>query len=266
MLEDVAEYIELTLNAVLLIRLFTLRLGRVYSTFSAFLICDLVLSIVAGLRGFGLVPVDYRILYSSARVVAWILSVWMVYALLSEILKSLPGILKYLERLLHVVFVVAFLAGVVLISTDNAAAMVEGSTSILNRMVVVTYAVDQALGVTVLLVLLVMLGFFLWFPVVVPRNLAIFSIGYVVYFSSTTATLVLQSFQTSGSSQVASTVLMLTTGVCYAYWAIFLSRAGESVPVRIGHHWKTDEQQRLMHRLEEVNGVLLQTLAGKKAA
>jgi hypothetical protein len=33
----------------------------------------------------------------------------------------------------------------------------------------------------------------------------------------------------------------------------------------VGHHWQADEQKRLMHRLEEVNGVLLQTLASKKA-
>ncbi len=264
MLEATAEYIELALNVVLLIRLFALRLGSVYSIFSAFLICDLVLSIVAGLTSFGLVPVDYRILYSSARVVAWILSVWMIYALLKEILRSLPGILSYSRRLLHVVFAVAFLIGVSVIAMDNAVSRVGGWTSALNRMVATTYVVDQVIGVTVLLVLLVMLGFFLWFPVVVPRNLAIFSIGYVVYFSSTTAMLVLQSFRTSGGSPVASTVVMLITSVCYTYWAIFLSKQGETAPVRIGHSWQADEQQRLLHRMEEINGVLLQTLANKK--
>jgi hypothetical protein len=110
-----------------------------------------------------------------------------------------------------------------------------------------------------------MLGFFLWFPVVVSRNLAVFSIGYVVYFSSITALLFLQSYRSNEGAHVGSVVAMLVTCVCYAYWAIFLSKAGESVPVRIGHGWKLDEQQRMIHRLEEVNGILLQTLANKKA-
>lgn len=264
-LETIVEYIEILLNLILVVRLFTLRLGKVYAIFTAYLLTDLVGSLAASSYDLKLVPMDYRVLYVVTRIVAWVLSLWVIYALLSAILKGLPGILKYSRRLLNIVFAIGFLVGLSTAAASSVVQRIEDWRNELDRLVAITLAVDQAIGVTVLLVLIVMLGFFLWFPVVVPRNLAIFSVGYVVYFSSITVSLFLESFRSSGLLPTISIIVMLVTSVCYAYWAIFLSKAGESVPVRIGHVWHADEQKRLMRRLEEVNGVLLQTLANKKA-
>jgi hypothetical protein len=264
-LETIVEYIEILLNLVLVIRLFSLRLGRVYAIFTVYLLTDLFAYIVSSCYAFDIHPVDYRILYIGTRVVDWVLSLGVIYALLSAILKSLPGILGYSKRLLNFVFAAAFVVSATVVAMNNAIQRVEAWRDTLDRVLAITYIVDQTIGATVLLVLAVMLAFFLWFPVVVPRNLAVFSVGYVVYFFSITASLFLQGAQSAEGARIISVVLTLITCVCYAYWAIFLSKAGESVPVWVGHHWQADEQKRLMHRLEEVNGVLLQTLASKKA-
>lgn len=264
-LETIVEYVEILLNLLLVIRLFSLRLGRVYAIFTAYLLIDLFAYIISSCYALGIHPIDYRILYVGTRVVDWVLSLCVIYALLSAILKSLPGILGYSKRLLNVVFAVAFLVSATAVVMTNAVQRVEAWKDLVAKIVAITYVVDQTIGATVLLVLAVMLAFFLWFPVVVPRNLAVFSIGYVVYFFSITASLFLPGIQSADGATVISIVLTLITSVCYAYWAIFLSKAGENVPVWVGHHWQADEQKRLMHRLEEVNGVLLQTLASKKA-
>lgn len=264
-LETAIEYIELSLALLLVIRLFALHLGKVYPIFSAFLLTDIVASLLAGLYDFHVLTIDYRMLYSIDRIVAWFFSLWTIYALLSDILKGLPGILRYSRRLLHGTFAVAALVGASVIAMDNAVSRVEGWRGALDRLVAITFVMDQTIAITILVVLVVMLGFFLWFPVVVSRNLAVFSVGYVVYFASTTALLFLQSFGANQDSHIGSVVAMLVTCVCYAYWAIFLTKAGEKIPVRIGHRWEIDEQQRMIRRLEEVNGVLLQTLANKKA-
>jgi len=264
-LETVVEYIELSLTLLLVIRLFALHLGKVYLIFSAFLLTDLVASLVAGLYDFHLLAIDYRISYSIDRIFSWFFWLWTIYALLSAMLKRLPGILRYSRRLLHATFAVAVLLGGVAIAMSNAVSKVEDWRRPLDRLVAITFVMDQTIAITILVVLVVMLGFFLWFPVVVSRNLAVFSIGYVVYFSSITALLFLRSFGSNDHSHIGSVVAMLVTCVCYAYWAAFLSKAGEKIPVRIGHRWELDEQRRMIRRLEEVNGVLLQTLANKKA-
>jgi hypothetical protein len=264
-LETAVEYIELALALLLVVRLFALHLGRIYPIFSAFLLTDIAASLMAGLYDFRALSIDYRILYSADRTVAWFFSLWTIYALLSDILKGLPGILRYSRRLLHGTFAAAALAGASIIAMDNAVSKVEGWRGALDRLVAITFVMDQTIAITILVVLVVMLGFFLWFPVVVSRNLAVFSVGYVVYFASITALSFLQSFGSSEDSHIGSVVAMLVTCVCYAYWTIFLSKAGEKVPVRIGHGWEVDKQQHMIRRLEEVNGVLLQTLANKKA-
>jgi hypothetical protein len=264
-LETAVEYIELLLALLLVIRLFALHLGKVYPIFSAFLLTDVVASLIAALYDFCAVPIDYRVLYSADRIVAWFLSLWTIYALLSDMLNGLPGILRYSRRLLHGTFAVAALVGASVIAMDNVVSKVESSRRALNRLVAITFVMDLTIAITILVVLIVMLGFFLWFPVVVSRNLAVFSVGYVVYFASTTVLLFLQDFGSGENSRIGSVVAMLVTCVCYAYWAIFLSKAGEKVPVRIGHGWEADKQQHMIRRLEEVNGVLLQTLANKKA-
>lgn len=264
-LETTVEYIEILLNLILVIRLFSLRLGKVYAIFTAYLLADLLGSLAASSDDLHLLPVDYRTLYIGTRIVAWILSLWVIYALLNAMLRALPGILRYSKRLLHGAFAAAFLIAISVLALDNALSSAQDLKGALDRLVLITYVVDQTIAITILLVLVVMLGFFLWFPVVVARNLAVFSIGYVVYFSCITASLLLQGFHEFANWPIISIVLMLITSICYAYWAIFLSKQGEVVPVHIGHSWQADEQRRLMLRLEEVNGVLLQTLANKKA-
>ncbi len=254
-------YLELSLNLLLVVRLFSLQIGRVYSLFAAFLITDLVGALLAGFDQFHIV--DYRISYSAVRVFAWIFSVWMIYALLDSMLKKLPGILRYSKRLLNFVFAAAFVLGIVVIASDSAISKVEDWRRPLDRVVATTFVVDEVIGITVFLVLILMLGFFLWFPISAPRNLAVFSIGYVVYFSSVAGLLFFHGLEARGSSRAGSVICMLITCVCYVYWTVFLSKAGEMTPVRIGHSWKVDEQQRLIRRLEEVNGVLLQAVAKK---
>lgn len=263
-LESKIDYIQIVLNLFLILRLFSLRLGKVYSIFAVYVLVDLIGCIAASLYAEDIHPIDYRLLYVSVRVVTWFLSFWVIYALLNAMLRSLPGILRYSRRLLHGAFAVAFLVGIIAISMNSSVQRIDNWKDRLSQAVVLTYAVDQAVGLTVLLVLVAMLAFFLWFPVVVPRNLAVFSVGYVVYFSAITVSLFLPNFQRSDAISIISILAMVITAVCYAYWGIFLSRAGETVHVRVGHLWQADEQKRLMTRLEDVNGILLQTLASKK--
>lgn len=264
-LESKVDYIQIILNLFLILRLFSLRLGKVYSIFAVYVLLDLIGCIAASFYPEAIHPVGYPLLYMSVRMVTWFLSFWVIYALLNAMLRSLPGILRYSRRLLHGAFAVAFLVGIIAISMNSSVQQIDTVKSRLGQAVVLTYAVDQTVGLTVLLVLVAMLAFFLWFPVVVPRNLAVFSVGYVVYFSATTVSLFLSNSQRSDTILIISILTMVITAVCYAYWGIFLSRAGETVHVRVGHRWQADEQKRLIHRLEEVNGVLLQTLASKKA-
>ena len=93
-------------GVTLAFRLLSLRLHRVYSVFCAYLIYGLLCSSVFFLQVFTK-ALDYRITYVVAAVGTWVLTLWMVYALLEAILGRLPGILRFSRRLLVLIFALA---------------------------------------------------------------------------------------------------------------------------------------------------------------
>jgi len=186
-----SQYADIFLAAVLIIRLLSLRLHKIYLIFAVFLGYELLQSVV-GLVEFGMPnpPMDYRVTWMVMRPPAWVLSLWMVHALLTAILRKLPGISRLSKSLFQGVFLGA--AALALLT-----AMVEYLNHgdlfkvLLDRAVVIGLALERATSIAAILVLLAMLIFILWFPVEMPRNLAIFSSGFVVYFAAKAALLLM---------------------------------------------------------------------------
>ena len=117
---------------------------------------------------------------------------------------------------------------------------------------------ERVISTVALLVLVFILAFILWFPVQMPRNLAVFSVGFIVYFAAITGLLLAQSFWSHGISNGISDAIVMVPTACYAYWAIFITAEGERRSVRIGQEprQRTD-QQRLIGQLEAMNVTLL---------
>ena len=116
---------------------------------------------------------------------------------------------------------------------------------------------NRAICTAALIALLAILCFILWFPVVMPKNLAVFSIGFAVYFSATAASWLTWSLGLHTNVQIFDAINMLILSLCYLYWAVFISAQGELLPVRMGHSWHLAEQQRLMAQLADMNASLL---------
>jgi hypothetical protein len=131
-----------------------------------------------------------------------------------------------------------------------------GHTSI-ERAVAVGLVLDRVIATIALIVLLAMLLFVLWFPVKMPRNLALFSIGYVIYFAAETGLVLMGTMSHFSLVNVASTFMSFTVVGCLLYWTIFIRKSGEKVPIRVGHKWRPDEQHRLIEKLEAMNAALL---------
>ncbi len=121
----------------------------------------------------------------------------------------------------------------------------------------VSIVMERIISSVALAVLLVMLAFVLWFPVQMPKNLVFFSFGFIVYFACKTALFLAHSFLPGEVARQVGTFGMLVIDLCFVYWLTAITREGESVPLRIGHRWKKDEQQRLLEQLEGMNAALL---------
>ena len=260
-----SQYAETFLTIVLVVRLLCLRLHRVYIIFAIFLGYGLLQSLVqlveVALRNSHMGYLDYRVTWLLIRPFAWMLSLWMVHSLLAAILRKLPGISRLSNSLFQAIFLGA--AGLALLTAIpeyiNRGTLAKG---VIDRAMVLGLALERATSIAAILVLMAMLIFILWFPVEMPRNLAVFSGGMVVYFAAKTTLLLmltyLPQFYSLHREPISIAISYVLAG-CLAYWSIFIDSRGELRQVRLGHSWQASEQHKLIGQLEAINAALLAT-------
>jgi predicted ferric reductase len=253
------QYISDILALLLIIRLATIRvrLPNVYRVFGAFLGFQLLESLVSLTLYKFQGQVDYRLIWMALRLMAWALSLAMVYALLGEILKGLPGILKFSRVLLNVIFALALAVSLATVIPEYAASGGAKYKASIDRALIFFYVLDRAVAMAALLVLICILAFILWFPVEMRRNLAVLSVGLVTYFGAKAALLLLHTYFAHDSIVLLGKLIALVLAVCYAYWILFINPKGQFAEVRLGHVWRQEDQGRLIGQLESMNTALL---------
>lgn len=254
---NLTQYVSDCLAVALIIRLLALRLHSVYRVFCAFLVVDVAASMLFLLDVFLQRRFDYRITWMVLRPFTWVLTLWMVYALLNAFLANLPGILRISRRVLNVAFVGALIVALSTAHWEYSASGLATSPDPVQRALAIALVLERVISMAAVLVLIAMLAFILWFPVQMPRNLAVFSFGFVLFFASRTALLLTRTYLPNVNPYLLSDISAFVLAACYAYWLIFLNRAGELRPVRIGHSWQPDEQRRLIEQLEAMNATLV---------
>ncbi len=246
--------IELALAVLLLIRIYLLRLQGVYRIFVVYLIAEIVgpLAYAVLRKAIGL---DYRVWFLLSRPLYWFLYIAMVYALSQTVMRSVPGVSRLSRKVLQWSFIAAAIAGMAAFVLGGSPYAGAGS---LRFLTLLARSLERSFTLTALLLLVGVLGFLLWFPVQVPRNLAVFSAAYLVFFAVTVATLFAGDlFPKGNSAQFISRAIETLSAVCYIWWLVTLDKAGEHQPVRVGHIWKPAEQENLMTQLNAINDALL---------
>ena len=241
------------LGIILVIRLLSLRLHKVYRIF-----CILVLVQLAGTSLFIFEILsrafDYRKMWLVLTVVSWVAMLWLVYMFLGAVLTTLPGILRISRQVLNGTCAVAAVAAGF---GARAALMVFFSHRTVPAALETAFFMDRVISTAALLILLAILAFVLWFPVEMPRNLVMFSFGLIVYFSAQIGVLVLHDLVPNLPSRGLSIAATLVSGFCFLYWSLAITTQGERASVRIGHGWEPREQKRLLSQLENMNSDLL---------
>jgi hypothetical protein len=191
------------------------------------------------------------------RLVAWILTLWMVYAFISAVLHSLPGILNFSRKLLNYILPIAVVLGALSFRPEYTASGLSGMPDPIDHAVGIAIVLERVIATIALLVFAGILAFVLWFPVQMPRNLAVFSVGLVFYFAAKVALLLFHSYFLHSSADLVNNGISLVLSACYVYWGLFIRADGETAPVRMGHSWHKLDQQRLIGQLEALNAALL---------
>ena len=247
------------LGIVLVFRLLSLRLHRVYRVFCAYLLFVLLSSSIifaqASAKAF-----DYRITYLAIALGSWILTLSMVYALLEAILARLPGILRFSRQLLLAVFVVAGFFGAISAKAEVGSTQAFQRVWSLRLAVILVSPIERIVTTISLVALLAILAYILWFPVQLPRNLVFFSIGFVFNFVCETALLFIRGILPPSAAGFIDPTNLFVLSACFAYFCLVITRAGESIPMRVGRLSPPVDQERLIHQLEELNIILMKSV------
>jgi hypothetical protein len=247
------------LSLTLTAKLITLKIHSTYKVFSAFLIFQVVSGWFTIIEKFTSLDkvLDYRVTWLLMRLGSWVLTIWIVYALLRDILKNLPGILRFSRRFLNIVFPLALVLALITAAPEYAASGAAKQTAPIDYAVMVALILERLVTTIALLVLLLMLAFILWFPVTMPRNLAVFSIGLSVYFTAKSALILFHHFFPHENNAFMDNGVTLIFCICLVYWIIFLNRKDEQAPVTVGHSWRSSRQSELLGDLDHINAALV---------
>lgn len=257
----------LTLGILLIVKLFSTKLYKLYRLFCLFLIADFTASALWFLSSaLGMFPDRfYAFAWMTITPAVWLCTLLMVYSLLEKILSQLPGLLRLSKQILHVTFLLALVVGLVSAKLEySAPGFTVFKQQFWARWWITELVLDRVVASTALLSLMAILAFLLWFPVTIPRNLALFSVGFTIYFAGSTVLLLLKSFWPSETissfNKLLDVINILLGGVssiCYLLWLLRLSPLGEAVPAALTIQRQPQEQERLVAQLELINESLL---------
>jgi len=258
------QYATEALALVLIVRLLLLRDKReaVYAVFAVFLAFQLVTSFEYFFFARWFSNLDYRQVWLASTVVGWFFSLALVYSLAKAVLAGLPGVLRFSRILLNVWFPSSIVLALLTVKSEywvTGAALNADATF---RLLIVGHVVDRAISTAALLVLVAILTFILWFPVKMPRNLAVLSIGLVVYFGSKTGLTLFLTYSAPGvisrsMSELLSASVSMIGVFCFLYWIVFIDPRGQTSEVQLGHSWRSADQLKLIQQLESLNLALL---------
>lgn len=253
-----AQYLELTFGVLLLAKILASGLGGVYRAFCWFLAADLAGSLL-WVANRATYYVDYRFIFVLDRLVVWVFTCWTVLALLAAVLKNYPGILHLSHRVLRVTLLIFLVIGVATAIPEYAKATSYSYEDWISRSVTLSLVMERVVCSVSVLWLIAVLSFLLWFPIEIPRNLAVFCVGFVVYFIVATGGLLAQSFWSVQLRKIASITASSAEAACLAYWFLFLSKAGEVRRSRLSLRLDRQSNERLIAQLETLNRSLVRS-------
>jgi hypothetical protein len=259
----VGQYLNFVVAFILIIRILSLKLYSNYRALIVFVTYESFQAVVYLILRYFTADVqeflDYRLVWGISRWIAWGAEIWMVYALLIAILKHLPGILRFSLRILNVAFVVAILVALATVRPQYRASSAAFGNDLMGKFTNLNFALERATAFGLLLAILFILSFVLFFPIRVPRNLAVVSTGLCLALFVRISLILIKIYLSALDSPFLAALDQLVTVGCMTYWALSLSKSGEEASVTLGRGWQTVPQDRLVRQLESMNASLLRS-------
>jgi hypothetical protein len=221
-------------------------LYKIYPFFFGYLLLDLLQALIPVFVSLSS-PI-YRDSYVASQALIICSYAFVILELYSAILGDLEGIAGVARRYIKVTLAFALLLSLLPLAVEKTPNTVTGYLFIFERPILSS------------LIVFVMLigGFLVYYPVPLGRNVIVYLTGYAVYCLTVATTAFINNLGYFWN-RFKGTVDMSVSVLCILFWLLALSRQGENKQVVVGHHWKPDDEQRLLAQLEAINASLLRS-------
>jgi len=115
---------------------------------------------------------------------------------------------------------------------------------------------EASIACVVLFFLVTLIGFMLWFPVPLRRNVMGYAAGLCVSLAMVCAGVAMRVFAGHETRSLASTVIVAASAVVYGYWAVTFGQAGERTLSEGALPRSPDDQARLLNQLKALNAMV----------
>lgn len=192
----------------------------------------------------------YAYTWAALQVLKWFLSAMAVRELAGLILAEYQGLSILSRRTLAAVFALCALGSLTIVSFG----FYDPAESFPLLRLVLLF--QQAMALTLTLCLFVLLGFVLWFPLPLDRNLHLYSFCFLIPLFATATAVGVRVFGGAEWHRAMSTATLLAYAVCFSWWAVRLRPAGESGPRFAVIPRAPDDERRLLNKLAALNQAL----------
>jgi hypothetical protein len=231
------------LLTILIVRLWSAGLNRLYPYFFGYLVAELLRTMVMSVVPFKGRAYPYFWVGGEAVIVCFYALI--VVELYRVVLRDLPGIASISRRSIAATVAIASAGSLLLLFLEEK-----------SRNYVSTFLqIERAIVFSLVIFILLGSAFLAYYPIPLNRNVVIYSIGYSVYFLTKATALFVRTLGYRVSQQI-SVILLLVSSGCLLFWALTLNRRGELRTMVIGHKWKREDEALLLSKLKAINANL----------
>lgn len=245
---DWTPYLDLAVEALLILSLARNGLYRIYRFFFAYLSADAA-ETVAGIA-FQTNKRLYAEIYFAGQGVKMILAVLVVLELYQLALEHHPALARFGRRTVAYALLAAAVMAGLAVSLDRA--IPAGRSPVVHRF----NTFERSMDLWMLLFLILAILFMVWFPVRLKRNGAMYIGGFLIYFLSRTAGLLFRNLTPGWRGPIDQGLMAASIG-CLLVWLLALTKRGEEITTVVGHRWSPQEARRLSAQLDAINAKLM---------
>ena len=242
-------YLNIGAAVVLLARLYAQQLAPLYPSLSAYLLADTLQQALE--LAFERNRMLYAQIYFAGQALKVALAIWVVLELYKLALAGQPALARFGRRTLGYLFFAAAAISAMGLFPDV------GVSDNRYPILLIFLRSERSVDLVTLVVLILMSGFLLWFPVRVRRNVAFCLGGFVLYSFQRWTGLLLISLLGPQSARLLSPWMLAASLACLLGWTLTLRREGESRIMVTGHRWNSAEAERLTVQLDAINSRLV---------